>query len=172
MQTQEGWLVQQEKLELEALNNFFFIVWTANPNKDNVRIILNDGTIKLWMRRDKFMKVMKDLLGPTTHELEYSLYRIEESLHTYGNFYFYDRVNNEFKEVGFLPDFEHINPLDLIKEAHASVVKQTLTDHYKEITKENQQLQNTLIDASIPVNKLDKFFKVFRNFEKKRKSKI
>lgn len=165
-----GFLVQEQQKVFDALQNFLFMIWTSNPNKDMCRLILNDGSIKLWLRRDKFLSIMKDLLGPTTHELEYTLYRINQSVLTYGNWYYYDRVNNDFREVGFVPDLEKINPMELIKETRKSLIKETIQDNYKKVSTDYEHLTDTIMNSARPTNYFEKFFKVIRNFERKKKN--
>jgi hypothetical protein len=161
-----GSLIEAEKKAYEALQNFMFIIWTTNPNKDMVRCILNDGSIKLWLKRDKFRKIIKDLLGPTTHELEYTLFRINESLLNYGGWFYYDRVKNDFREIGFQNDYEHINPMELINETRKSIVSEKMVDHFKEINKEYQEKTTPLFAQ--PAKQFSKFFSVIRNFTKKK----
>jgi hypothetical protein len=162
-----GSLIEDQQKTFDAFQNFMFILWTVNPTKNSVRCILNDGSIKLWLSRDKFEKIMTELLGPTTHELEYALFRIKQSLRNYGGWFFYDRMQNEFREVGFQVDLEHINPMDLINESRKSLIKQRLADHFKDINNEYQEKTKPL---TTPPNFFNRFFGgVIRKFERKNK---
>jgi hypothetical protein len=165
-----GSLIEAEKRTMEALQNFMFIIWTVNPPKNSVKCVLNDGTIKLWLNRDKFMKIMTDLLGPTTHELEYTLFRIKQSMSSYGVFYYYDRMKNEFKEIGFQVDFERISPSNLINETRKSMIQEKFADHFKEINKEYEEKTKDLVKP--PPTMFNKFFKVIRKFTKKKNETI
>jgi hypothetical protein len=112
---------------------------------------------------------MTELLGPTTQELAYSLFRIRDSLRTYGGWYYYDRVQNDFREIGIRADPEHLNPMDLIKESRKSVMQTKLADHFKEINNEYQEKTNPL---TTPPKVFNKFFNVIRHLTKKDDKKI
>ena len=43
----------------ELLSDFFFLIFCPNPNKNNVRVIIDDGTIKLYTNIPKFIKIIE-----------------------------------------------------------------------------------------------------------------
>ena len=45
----------------ELLSDFFFLIFCPNPNKNNVRVIIDDGTIKLYTNIPKFIKIIEDV---------------------------------------------------------------------------------------------------------------
>jgi hypothetical protein len=165
-----GSLIEAEQKSFDELQNFMFIIWTVNPTKNMCRVIINDGSIKLWLNRDKFIKIMTDLLGPTTHELEYTLFRIKQSMSSYGGWFYYDRIKNDFREVNFQVDLEHINPMELIAESRQSLVKEKITDHFKEINNEYDEKTKGFTQPA--VKPFNRFINVIRNFNGKRNKVI
>ena len=105
----------------DAFEQFMFMVWIVNPLRDNCRVIMDDGSIKLYLKRDKFLKIMTDLLNKVPRQdLQHNLFRIKESLNVYGGIFFYDRVNNEFRQLYEVVDLKKIRPSELMKESRKS----------------------------------------------------
>ena len=115
----------QIKLLLEKgaeLEQFLFILYYTNPLRDQVKIIADDGTIKMTLNREKFIFLFNELLQPRTIEMEKNFQRIKNSLNTFGKWYFYDRTQNIFKEMGELPQKETLKLKEIPKTWEESVV--------------------------------------------------
>jgi len=158
----------------DKFNQFLFIIYYTNPTRNSVRLILDDGSIKVWITRDKFLKLMTDILnGTLLRECQYTLMRIRESLNTYGKFYYYDRVKNIFKELQELDDFEHIRPKDLIEETRRPAEELKKTDLFKPISK---QYNTDVLDKSNFAGPKKIFnnliSNITRDFKKKKKKMI
>jgi hypothetical protein len=78
--------------------DFLFCIFTSDPTRDTVRVIIDDGTIKFSMRRDRFANIIKDLCG---QELEK---RVRFCMSEYGTSYLLDRQNLKL---------EHLSPAEL-----------------------------------------------------------
>ena len=154
----------------EYLNQFVFLLYFVNPVKDNVRIILDDGTIKFYMKRDKFLKIMEDLLNETLlKECQYTLFRIKESLNVYGGIFHYDRKENIFKQVTERVDLSKINPQELLVETRKSLVKEALTENFKQVHKEYQDNVLDKIKFSSVKNNFNKFMTIITSLNEKKK---
>lgn len=156
------------KTDEEYLNEFLFIVWFPNPLKDIVRIILDDGSIKMTMKRDKFLKIMSDILNNTfLKECQYTLFRIKESLNNYGGIYFYDRRENSFIEVKEKLDFNNINPQQIIIETRKNIALEKIKSNFvpeQVVNKDYDTLIKSVINPKI--NKKRNLFSFFRDFSK------
>lgn len=121
----------------DAFEQFMFMIWVVNPLRDNCRVIMDDGSIKLYLKRDKFLKIMTDLLNKVPRQdLQHNLFRIKESLNVYGGIFFYDRVNNEFRQLYEVVDLKKIRPSELMKESRKSLVLEKLSDDFKNVSSE------------------------------------
>jgi len=121
----------------EFLNQFVFLVYYVNPVKDSVRLVLDDGSIKLFLKRDKFQGLIEKIINETLEkERQYTLFRIKESLRVYGGLFYYDRKNNEFRQLSDTYDIEKITPQELLSESRKSLVKETLLDNFKDVNRE------------------------------------
>ena len=163
--------IQSIKDAKEQLDQFMFLVWMPNPPRDNVRLILDDGTVKLNLKREKFFNILHELLQPRTREVEYNLFLIKESLSKYGGYFYYDRVKNYFKELSEEVDFRTIKPIDILTESRKQIsIKETLADSYKDLHKEfSNQTKGIQPKPQVLGNKFNKFFSVLRNFTESKK---
>jgi hypothetical protein len=109
------------KMEEEGFAQAFIFVWEPNPNKDSVRVSLDDGAIRLILKRQKFTDLMLSIMNIDIPEISYNFFRIKESLRSYGGHYLYDRATNTFRELQERPQLEHIHPRDLIDEARRNM---------------------------------------------------
>jgi len=169
--TPEFGQIKKLKDAKEELDQFMFLMWTSNPNTDRVRVILDDGTVKLILKRDKFYDILNDLLQPRDKQVEYNLYRIKESLNKYGGYFWYDRMKNEFKELSERIDFLNIKPIDYINESRKQItVKESLADSYKELHQDfKNKTKYTNPKPQTLGNKFNRFFNVIRNYSEKPK---
>jgi hypothetical protein len=153
----------QSLIEKEGalLEQFLFIIYYTDPTKDRVRLIVDDGSIKLTVPREKFIYLFNELLQPRTMEMEKNFQRIKASLNSYGKWYYYDRIKNIFKELAELPKKEHISPQDLF--ATSEPIKEKLDEHFKAVV--NKYSSEVIQKAPIPKqsNKIiNKFYSFFR----------
>lgn len=74
--------------DLESLSSFFFLIFTPNPNRQTVKIKIDDGSISFSIKFDKFFKIIEELCG----------YELRKTVQTYctvyGDTYCIDRINN------------------------------------------------------------------------------
>ena len=147
----------------DAFEQFMFMVWVVNPLRDNCRVILDDGSIKLYLKRDKFLKIMTDLLNKVPRQdLQHNLFRIKESLNVYGGIFFYDRVNNEFRQLYEVIDLKKIRPSELMKESRKSLVLEKLSDDFKNVSSEYANKVLNKQSYRTPKNVFQKIFSVHR----------
>ena len=147
----------------DAFEQFMFMVWVVNPLRDNCRVILDDGSIKLYLKRDKFLKIMTDLLNKVPRQdLQHNLFRIKESLNVYGGIFFYDRVNNEFRQLYEVVDLKKIRPSELMKESRKSLVLEKLSDDFKNVSSEYANKVLNKQSYRTPKNVFQKIFSVHR----------
>jgi hypothetical protein len=163
-------LAQLINQEDDIFSQFFVCIWTTDPNRDHVRVILDDGGIKLFVKRDKFISLMEKVIDIDAEKTSYNFFKMKQSMHTYGGWYFYDRINDEFRELQEQPNMQRIRPLDLITEARRPFVQQHLENKFAEMRKANEttkkfKSQYRPISVSSAINKI--FSPVIRNFNKK-----
>jgi len=156
----------------DRFSQFMFIVYYTNPTRDSVRLILDDGSIKVWIKRDKFLKLMSDILNETLlYECQVTLYRIKESLSSYGKIYYYNRVRNHFEELMEVADFEKIRPQELLEESRKPLEQKTMQDNFNKVNKQyNEEILNK-ISFSPPEKLFNKVVSVITKDFAKRKKK-
>lgn len=129
-------LKEIEEEEFDKLNQFLFIVWQPNPQRDIVRITLDDGSIRMTMKRQKFFDIIGKILDDTLlFEAQKVKFRIKESLNTYGGNFFLDRYNLEFRELSEIAKDLKISPHELRTRSNNS--EQLLLDKLYEQTKKD-----------------------------------
>jgi hypothetical protein len=131
-------LINQEE---DLFTQFFLCVWSPNPTKDSVRVILDDGGIKLYLKREKFISLISKVLNIDLPKTSYNFFRIKQSMNTYGGWYFYDRVNDEYRQLQEMPDFSRLRPIDLIEESRKPFIKEHLQNKFQEMKKMNAETQ-------------------------------
>ena len=164
-------LAPQKPLETEEiLNNFVFLVYYVNPLKDSVKLVLDDGNIKMWVKRDKFLAIISKILNESLlKECQYTLFRIRESLGKYGGLFYYDRRDNVFKELNESVSFENIRPAELFAESRRNMAVDKITQDFKGI---NKQYNEQIIDNTQfvqPQTRWNTFFTTIRKFTSQKK---
>ena len=101
----------------DAMGNFFFIVFTSDPTRDRVKVWVDDGTVKLIMKRDKFYDLIARLIDHETSR------RVHEACTTYGCFYALDRVNRELQKLHAASEHKHLNPAKDFMDKHNEIRK-------------------------------------------------
>jgi len=164
-------LEELSKQEFDSFHNFYIMVWTPNPNKENVKVILDSGDIQMFLKRDIFLTMLLDLLDINNKEVALSYFHIKRSCYTYGGYFLYDRINNEFRELQEQPNFERIRPLDLINETHKEYIKERMSSNYKELVKRNDDFLKHKIPLSNTLRgSLWQYATVVRNSLSRKKS--
>lgn len=151
-------LIEKEGALLEQ---FLFIVYFTDPVRDRIRLIVDDGSIKMTIPREKFIYLFNMLLQPRTIEIERNFIRIKDSLNSFGKWYYYDRLKNKFKELLELPEVEKLNPSKLFE--NTSFIKEELNERFHAIVKEYNN--EFLSKAPIPKKEnafLNKFYSFFK----------
>ena len=54
---------QTQDPEEKAIENFYFLIFYADPVKDLAYIWIDDGKVHLVIKRDKFYKLIKSIVG-------------------------------------------------------------------------------------------------------------
>lgn len=156
-------LIREEGALLEQ---FLFLVYYTDPIKDRIRLIVDDGSIKLNISREKFTYLLNELLQPRDMFVEKNFQRIKQSLNSFGKWYYYDRIKNNFKELLELPKKEKIVPSDLFA---VSPIQEKINEKFVAVVQEYDN--KVLSKAPIPKEQskiVNKFYSFFRELNKKK----
>jgi hypothetical protein len=154
--------------EKQKLLQFLFLVFFSDPTRNLVKLIVDDGSIKMSISREKFLYLFNELLQPRTPEIEKNFQRIKAALNSYGKWYFYDRLKNDFRELLELPEIEKINPSELFK--NTSMVKEEINEKFKAtVNKYNEEVISKAPIPHSPTKLLNKFYSFFRELNHKKK---
>lgn len=126
--------IQTEKKILtteELLSDFFFLIFVPNPNKNNVRIIIDDGTIKLYTNIPKFINIIKSTMDEETSII------VKNCCETYGCYYLIDRCDGSVRKLTNNPEEGVIN----LKQLHNDIMKA------KEAGESNDKLREEYVNA-------------------------
>ena len=110
----------------EILSDFYFLIFTPNPVKNNVRIIIDDGTIKLWTNIDKFVKIIKLIMNDEMAQV------VKTACTTYGCYFLIDRCENDIKKLNIKSEESIIN----IKQLHNDIEKAKQTGDKDKVLRE------------------------------------
>jgi hypothetical protein len=80
----------------------------------------------------------------------------------YGGIFFYDRVNNEFRQLYEVIDLKKIRPSELMKESRKSLVLEKLSDDFKNVSSEYANKVLNKPSYRTPKNVFQKIFSVHR----------
>jgi hypothetical protein len=107
--------------EEDAFQGGFLFVWEPNPNKDHVRVSLDDGSIRMYVKRDKFLALMLKIMDVDHPGTDRNYFRIKESLHHFGGHFLYDRVHDEFRELQEIPVEKRLSARYVYDEARKNM---------------------------------------------------
>lgn len=114
-------LTQQNVLTTEELlSDFFFLVFYPNPRKNIVRIIIDDGSIKLYTNTQKFIKIIEDIMNEKTAMI------VKNCCETYGCYFVIDRCEGTVRKLNTTSDRNILslkqlhNDIGIAKEAGES----------------------------------------------------
>ena len=68
-----------------AISNFYFLVFTSNPNTDMVKLYIDDGSIRMIMKVEKLIKIIKELCSEKLSKY------VRQACCSYGDFFILDR---------------------------------------------------------------------------------
>lgn len=105
MQTEKKMMTTEE-----LLSDFFFLIFIPNPAKNNVRVIIDDGTIKLYTNIPKFIKIIEGTMNLKAATI------VKNCCETYGCFYLIDRCEDSIRKLNNNPEEGVINLKNLHKE--------------------------------------------------------
>lgn len=93
-------LQELEEEHLSALVNCFILVWQSNPLKNVVKLILDGGENTFYIKRERFIEVMSDILY-TSSNIHYLniIAMIKTSLDDYGNFFMFNKQTQELRQL-------------------------------------------------------------------------
>lgn len=137
----------------ELLSDFFFLIFIPNPNKELVRIIIDDGTIKLYANTKKFINIIRSTMG------EKSAIIAKNCCDTYGCYYLIDRCENLIRKLSTSSEDNVINLKnlhnDILAAKKAGEVDSKLRESYMKTLNGNQnnELKKGQLDRSITVDK-------------------
>jgi hypothetical protein len=75
------------------VSNFLFAIITSNPIRDTVKVVIDDGTIKFTMKRDKFTALIRNLCSDDMAN------KVEMAMREYGETYVIDRAYSTLTHV-------------------------------------------------------------------------
>lgn len=129
--------------ELNSINsyltNFFFIVFSANPSKDIVKVYVDEGKIRFIMKREKFLNLIKNHLGDTMRNA------CEPCLSEYGTFYIISRVDYTLRKLSFKNEMEKINPSKIYRDYYIQEKKPS--DFYVNPKEYEKSIQSYIDDG-------------------------
>ena len=97
----------------ELLSDFFFLIFCPNPNKNNVRVIIDDGTIKLYTNIPKFIKIIEGTMDEKAGTI------VKNCCETYGCYYVIDRCENSIRKLNISSEEGVIN----LQQLHSDIQK-------------------------------------------------
>lgn len=107
-------LTQQKVLTTEELlSDFFFLVFHPNPRKNIVRIIIDDGSIKLYTNTQKFIKIIEGIMNEKTGMI------VKNCCETYGCYYVIDRCEGTVRKLNITSERNILS----LKQLHSEIEK-------------------------------------------------
>ena len=162
-------LAELAEKEERALGSAFIFVWVPDPARERVRVILDDGMIKMSLHRDKFLQLLANVIDIDKSPTNYHFFKIKESCHRYGGWYLYDKEVDEFIELGEKPGIERLRPIDLLTEARREMVVEKIVSYrgIREATKDNWK--HKAHQPQTLIEKRGLFHRVFRELKPRKK---
>lgn len=107
-------LTQQKVLTTEELlSDFFFLVFHPNPRKNIVRLIIDDGSIKLYTNIQKFIKIIEGIMNEKTGMI------VKNCCETYGCYYVIDRCEGTVRKLNITSERSFLS----LKQLHSDIEK-------------------------------------------------
>jgi hypothetical protein len=102
------------KQELDAFKTFYFAVFTSNPMRDKVTILIEDG-LKVMMRRSAFVDLCVSLIGIQIQD------RLTLALEEVGGFFLLDREKGTIKHLQPSNEHDPFNVWQVFQEGRKTV---------------------------------------------------
>lgn len=98
----------------ELLSDFYFILFSPNPNRNMVHIIVDDGTVKLYMNIKKFVSLIKQIVNENVSII------VRNCCDSYGGFYLIDRNEASVVKLSIDNEKDVLNLKDLHNDIMAA----------------------------------------------------
>lgn len=137
----------------ELLSDFFFLIFIPNPNKEIVRIIIDDGSIKLYANTKKFISIIQKAMGDNTAIIA------KNCCDTFGCYYLIDRCENLIRKLSMSSEDPVLNLKtlhnDIIDAKKAGEVDNKLRTSYMKALNEasNNEIKKGQIDRTAAANR-------------------
>lgn len=93
-------LQELEEEHLTALINCFILVWQSNPTKNTVKLILDGGENTFYLKRERFIEIISDILYSTRNPESLKLVAmVKTSLDDYGNLFMFNKQTQELRQL-------------------------------------------------------------------------
>jgi len=96
-----------DEFERSIIGNFLLIAYQPNPLRNNVEAIV-DGENKLWIERERFIKMLKDVLDYSKPDSRDLINAVEVTLYRYGDWYYIDRSKMLVSSLDEVVPFEKL----------------------------------------------------------------
>lgn len=95
----------------DLIRDFFFILFSPNPAKESVRVIVDDGTYKVHMKSSKFVGIINSSMG------DKAALQVKNLCSMYGGFFLVDRVKGTITQLHLKNEKQILN----IKQLHKDI---------------------------------------------------
>jgi len=164
-------LAEIMRAEVDDFQQCYIFIWTPDPGRDIVKVSLDDGKIRLNLKRQKFLDLMLSIMNINQQPTDYHYFRIRESVNRYGGWFYYDREKDEFKELQERPDFQKITARQLYEKSREDLAGTSRdSDRFIGLAKFNETFKQTKSEVQ-PRSIRDRLFgaRIFRNYDSKKK---
>jgi len=133
----------------ELLSDFFFLIFHPNPRKNIVRIIIDDGSIKLFTNTPKFIKVIEGIMDEKTAMI------VKNCCETYGCYYVIDRCEGTVRKLNINSDRNILS----LKQLHNDIEKAKEVGESDDVLREKYiETLNGFIDQKVQKGVENKFY--------------
>lgn len=122
-----------------ALSSFFLLVFTANPAKDNVKVIVDGGDVKFSIKRDRFLDLIENYMGRAMSNA------CGPCIKEYGTSYLINRMDGTLKKLYNSAPRSKLNPSAGFNYARA----QADGDSFYKSSKEYQNALQQMMDSDM-----------------------
>lgn len=100
--------------ELSAIRSFYFLVFTSNPMKDRVTLFIDDGSIKVLMKRKAFIDLCVSLIGIQVQDT------LAAALEEVGTYFLLDREHAEIRHLQPSSERDYLSVKTVFEESKRS----------------------------------------------------
>jgi len=101
--------------EQDKIQNFYFIIFYSNPQKDIVRCFFDDGSVKMTFVKSRFLDLVKPIVDSDLY------IRICNACLDYGVYYILDRDNQKLRELSNINDEDPLLIKDIFSDARKDI---------------------------------------------------